>query len=260
MSVGQIEERDDRPAYVRFERRAVEDKAASLVAGRSVSKDMDFALITPPYSKDLHEAKVDTWLENVKLNVKSGKVPKAHFESWQRAYQAFRDGEEAPLDGTPIREWSAISPAQIKNLIALHILTIEDLADVNDQGLSRIGMGAQELKKKAVNWLSAATDHGPLTLKVTQLEIDNARLMSSNEDLIAKNTALMAQLSALSQPIHAVEVERKVEGIALSDIIDTEQTAPVTVSPSLSEQYEAKFGKKPHHLMKDATIEKKLLE
>ena len=261
MSVGELVDREERPAYVRFERRAVEDKRASLEAGRSVSKDVDYALITPPYSKDLVEIKVETWLENTRRNVKNGRTPKKWFEQWQRAYQDFQNGQETPLDGTPIKEWSAISPAQIKNLLAINILTVEDLAGVNDEGIRRIGMGGLELKRKAENWLKAATDHGPLTMKVTQLETENAQLKATNEGLMEKNRLLMNQLEASRQPIHAVEDTISTE-ITMEDIAP--EPEPVKLEPvqeeSLTEQYIAKFGKKPHHKMKEETIRQKLLE
>ena len=84
-------------------------------------------------------------------------------------YERWKNGQEMPLNGTPIKTWSAISPAQIKNLIAIGILTVEDLANVNGEGLTRIGMGGQNLKKMATNWLETAADHGPVTLRVTVL-------------------------------------------------------------------------------------------
>ena len=55
MSVGELISREERPAYVRFERRPMEDKAASIREGRYVAKDVDFALVTPPYSNDCVE-------------------------------------------------------------------------------------------------------------------------------------------------------------------------------------------------------------
>lgn len=269
MLAAELEAKEDRPAFVRFETRAVESRAKSLEAGRSISVNVDYALVTPPYSKDLVVIKVDQWLENTRRNVKNGRIPATWLDHWEKQYDAFKKGQEAPLNGTSIKEWSAISPAQIKNLIALNILTIEDLAAINDEGLRRIGMGAQELKRKAMNWLSAAEDHGPLVLKVTQLETENAQLKSSNENLIGKNKALMAKLEASGQPVHAEVSRAPVETISASDILDDE---PVLTSvnmdsgqdivdeKSLTEQYKDKFGKKPHWKMKEETIREKLLE
>ena len=130
MSVGDLMERDgDRPAYVQFERRAVDDKEATLKAGHYVSVDVDYALITPPYSKDQVIKKVEKWLNQVKINVKKGRVPLRHLEIWTKAYESWQNGQEIPVDGTSVREWSILSPSQCKNLISAGCLTIEDLAN-----------------------------------------------------------------------------------------------------------------------------------
>lgn len=260
MSALELESREERPAYVRFETRPKENKAKSLEAGRSICVDVDYALITPPYSKDLVVMKVDQWLENTKKNVRDGRTPKEWFDYWSKAYDAFKRGKEAPLNGTPIKDWSSITPAQIKNLININILTVEDLAAVNDEGLRRIGMGAQEMKRKAINWLQAATDHGPLTIKVTQLETENAHLKATTEDLIEKVKILQSQLENSKQPIYAEVSRAPVEAISASDILED---APVESAPlelTLVEQYTEKFGKKPHRLMKEETIREKLRE
>jgi len=262
MSVGDLAERDERPAYVRFERRAVENKALSLEKGCSVSVDEDFVLITPPYSKDLVEMKVGTWMDNTRRNVKNGRTPKAWLDHWMKAYDAFKNGQEAPVHGMAIKEWSAISPAQIKNLIAINILTVQDLAAVNDQGLARIGMGGQELKRKAINWLKSTEDHGGVTLKVTQLEIENNRLRTNVDALESKIKVLVGQVEALKTPMQSVPTQQA--GIEASDIMPEAEiiASPEKIDPelSLSEQYEVKFGKKPHHKMLDDTIRKKLEE
>ena len=147
MSVGDILARDeDRPAYVRFERRAVDDKAATLAAGHYVSRDEDWALITPPYSRDVVEKRVDSWFSQVEVNVKTGRVPNRHLDIWKQAYESWKNGQEISVDGTSVKDWNALSPAQCKNLISAGCRTIEDLAQCNDEGLKRIGMGAVDLK------------------------------------------------------------------------------------------------------------------
>ena len=58
---GEVNGRKERPSFVRFERRVVEDAKASAEAGRFVGKDVDYALITAPYSKDIFHTKCDSW-------------------------------------------------------------------------------------------------------------------------------------------------------------------------------------------------------
>lgn len=245
MSVGDILERDEeRPAYVRFERRAIPDKEASLKAGHHVSRDEDYALITPPYSKDVVEKKASSWLEQVEVNVRSGRIPHKHAELWKESYRRWQDGQEPPVDGTSVKEWNALSPAQCQNLISAGCRTIEDLAQCNDEALRRIGMGAHDLKNRAKAWLQAAKDHGPLTTQVTQLQNENEQLKGSIESLQEQIKLMQVQLGAKG--------EAPTEPIRGENIVYEEK--------SLAEQYEAKFGKKPHHMMKDETIRQKLEE
>lgn len=255
MSVGEILERDEnRPAYVRFERRAVDDKAATLAAGHYVSKDEDYALITPPYSKDCVEKKVSSWFPQVEVNVKNGRVPQSHLDFWKRAYQAWKDGQEEPINGTSVKDWNALSPAQCKNLISAGCRTIEDLAQANDEALKRIGMGAIELRQKAKAWLQAAKDHGPITMEIVSLQKENDQLKGSIESMQEQIRLLTMQLGSRGNVDH-IDVVEQTEEISVSDIIPEEP-----VQQSLEDQYIAKFGKKPHHLMKPENILKKLQE
>lgn len=221
MSVEQLLERKDRPAYVRFERLAIEDKPASLAAGHYVAKDVDYALVTPPYSKDVFKQKVDAWLENLEREVQSERVPQEWVDLYKQSYQAWKNGQELPLHGTPIKGWGVISPAHQETLIRLNILTVEDLALVNDEGQKRIGMGSVDLRNKAKAWLDQLNDKGPLTLKMAALENENALQKSSIDILVANVAALTAQVSSLTGKPVLVETAREesVE-ISASDILD----------------------------------------
>lgn len=194
MSVGELISREERPAYVRFERRPMEDKAASIREGRYVAKDVDFALVTPPYSKDCVEYKVEQWLINMDRNVRDGRIPERWAEQWKASYNSWKNGQEMPLSGTPIKGWGVLSPAQQQTLIAMNCLTVEDLAGINDEGLRRIGMGAIELRDKAKNWLASMKDHGAVTVQLAAMEQENRNLAATVE-------ALKAQVEALKNMI-----------------------------------------------------------
>ena len=259
MSVGDILERDeDRPAYVRFERRAIKDNEASLKAGHYVSKDEDYALITPPYSKDCVVKKADKWFENVEKQVINGRIPIAHQELWKKTYTRWQDGQEPPVDGTSVKDWNAISPAQCQNLINVGCRTIEDLSQANDEAMRRLGMGAIDLKNKAKAWLQ---DDNPLAEEVTQLK-------NQNRQLEGTITSLQEQIKRFEIRLDAQDGEVSHETPELHDPFNTAYIANKLAEPqteevsqkSPAELYKEKFGKKPHHLMKEATILKKLQE
>jgi hypothetical protein len=249
-TVGSVNDREDRPAYIRFEIVPIEDKAASLATGHYVAKDIEYALITPPYSKDVFKIKVPQWKLNMQQDVSNGRLPEQWMHGYLKAYEMWKKGQEMPLNGTAIKGWGVISPAQQETLIRMSILTVEDLAAVNDEGLRRIGMGAGDLKNKAKGWLSQLQDKGPLTQEIASVRNENAILKGAVASLEIQVKALM-ESSQNAQP-YAAKVEA---GITAGDILEDDAPA---INANLHAQYENKFGKPPHHRMKEETIREAL--
>lgn len=216
MPVGMLEEREDRPALVRFYLVTMEDKAATLKAGHYVAKDVEFVDVLQPFSKDKVTKKVASWIVEIADKARNGRIP----EQWQEGYKEklakWRAGQEAPLDGTPIRGWPVISPALQETLIHLNILTVESLAIINDDGQRMIGMGALDLKNKANAWLSQRSDKGPLTIEVAALKGENNTLKTTVETLSAQVEGLSRRLNQMQPPLVAVPSQPT---IGLNDIL-----------------------------------------
>lgn len=216
MSVDGIIDREERPAYVQFERRAVEDKAASIRDGVYRAKDVDFALITPPYSRDCVEQKVDQWLINLEHNVRNKRVPEQWANQWKESYRLWKEGQEIPINGTPIKGWGVISPAQQATIIGINCRTVEDLAAINDEGVRRLGMGAIELRDKARNWLASMKDHGSVSVKMAALEQENRSLKSSIETMAKQIDTLRSMIS--DTPEYVENTNNK--EISASDVLE----------------------------------------
>lgn len=222
--VGDLSDRKDRPAYVRFERRAIEDRSVQSIGGRWPKKDVDYALVTPPYSRDVFEQVATDWLAQMAVEVRNGRLPEQWHERYVQTYEKWKVGQEMPLNGEPIKGWGVISPAQQSNLIALNILTVEDLACVNDEGVRRIGMGAGELRDKAKAWVSQLKDKGPLTQENASLKAENIALKASNEQLEARVKELAERLEILQRGglERGTHFERPAaDEIKASDLIET---------------------------------------
>jgi len=206
--------------YVRFERMAVEDPQASLAAGLYVARDVDYAKITPPYSKDIFTTKVTSWKEQMKVDAANGRIPSEWVAKYHAAYEAWLTGQELPLEGTPIRGWGVCSPAQQETLIKMHVLTVEQLADMTHEGLVRVGMGANDLKNKANAWLKQLKKAGPATIEIAALKKENDALnysVSSLEKRIEELTQLVKNLDQHTQP-QALSGA----GISIDDLMDGE--------------------------------------
>ena len=157
---------------------------------------MDYALITPPYSKDVFKIKVEQWKLNMKQDAQNGRIPQEWMDQYLDNYKRWKAGQELPLNGTPIKGWGVLSPVQQETLIRLNILTVEDLGGVNDEGISRIGMGGHDLKNKAIAWLAQLQDKGPLTQEIASIKSENTLLRANVDTLTAQVQQLMAQLRA----------------------------------------------------------------
>lgn len=220
------QDRKERPAYVKFERVPVEDKAASVAAGRYVAKDVDMAFITPPYSRDIFKMKVTDWLTNMRQDVANGRMPEEWAQNYRKAYEAWRSGQELPLDGTPIKGWGVISPAVQEELLRLNIRTVEDLARVTDEGQRAIGMGAIDLKNKAAAWLAQMDDKGSVTLKMAALEQQNAQLKGNVETLERQVKELLAVVKTQGAVDQGAYGAPEPAGISASDLLDETPEPP----------------------------------
>lgn len=192
-----MEQMKERPSYVIFETRPVEDRTASLEAGHYVAKDQVFAVITPAGSKDRTDREAESWLKSLAQLVEEGRFPQEWLDSYHAKYEAYKRGQEIPENGYSIRNWPLLSPGQLDTLIKLHVLTVEDLATANEQTLNRIGMGSRALKEKAIAFLAAPTAGGKLAEQQAALTVANQQLQETVNAQQVKMTELSAALAAL---------------------------------------------------------------
>jgi len=240
------------PPRVNFERVAVENPTASREQGIAVCVDVDFVILSQPGGGGNNvKWKVTVARNWYKQEIQNGRMPMDWLDNFEKMYAMWKAGQELPVNGTPIRGWMLITPAQQKNLIAHNILTIEELANLNGEGVHRVGMGALELKNKAAMALQAAKDTGPLVLKNAAMEAELTLMKANYADMERKLAELMAEVRRDKPDAPAYEIPTI--GISAADILEDDDA-------ELADKYEKKFGEKPHHRMKRETIEKALRE
>ena len=190
---------EDRPPYVAFEVRAFEDRDASIASGMYKTKDVDLAIITPQGSKDRTERVVSDWFDNLEQQVRQSRFKADWLRQYRGAYAAWKEGRELPLNGTPILTWPVLSPSQSKTCLDAQIRTVEDLAQANEESISRLGMGGRELKSKAVSWVTAAAGPGKVTEEIAALRANLSDATTRNESLEKQVKDLAAQVAKLSK-------------------------------------------------------------
>ena len=174
-----------RPPHVIFERRAEEDRQASIEAGRYISRDVDYAIVTPSGSKDRVERVVSDWFSMLAGEVRAERWPQAWLDQLKSGYEAWTRGQTPPESGTPLSTWPALSPAQVKNWAQIGLRTIEELAEANEEALTAYGMGARDMKSRAKLFLENAGDSAALVAK-----------LRASEELIASMQVRMESLEA----------------------------------------------------------------
>ncbi len=178
--------------YVEFELRPVEDRDATLKEGHPVFKDIEIAVITMPgghlvVDKVVDEAMLYEWKNGV-----PGRKPPSPFAL--QAYEAFKEGREAPVNGADLRNWPGVTPAQLKMCQGVNVRTIEDLATANADTIRKLGMGSVALKDKAAAYLASA-DTNKTSEEVSALKVEMEAMKDAIEKKDAQIEALMEKLT-----------------------------------------------------------------
>ncbi len=207
----QIAEMKARPPHLKFENQAVEDRNGSIEAGHPVFTNVAHVVITPIGSRDSVTKPVSEWLEQTRQQVREERLPAAWAEMFERAYDHWKRGEDIPVDGTPLSQWPAITPAELAACKAVHVLTVEDLAQANDETTRRMGMGGLELKKRALRYLDAAHGAGKLVAENAALKAELTDVKARSAELEARLVRLEALIPDAKSPVVIAKVKPGIE-------------------------------------------------
>lgn len=166
----------------RFHSKSVQMDFKSRQAGRPIFEDQEFVTIVIP------------GLRTVMLDER---VNDEHRARWPEQYKAFIEGREAPVDGTPLREWpvALMTASRADELAYFHIRTVEQLAALGDDKVQNLGMGGRELRERAKLWLDVSKN-GAAPLERMQAKLET--LAADVERLTASLTASNAEVQRLT--------------------------------------------------------------
>jgi hypothetical protein len=97
-------------------------------------------------------------------------VSDEHRNRWPDHYAAFKRGELRASTGTPLEHWPPMTTARVAEMKALNIFSVEDLANLSDAAVLRLGMGGRELRAQAQAYISSAKDNAAMTALVAEVE------------------------------------------------------------------------------------------
>jgi hypothetical protein len=146
--------------FATFYDEAVHDKTASKEQGCPVFNDVLYIRIQVPNSVDC--------------------VPRPATDKDKTKYplswQAYQTGKEPPEQGLPIAEWPQLTASELKVCQANNIKTVEQLAEVADGNIHRLGLGGQGLKNRAKKFIEGLGEKDMMRSRIKELESKIAKL------------------------------------------------------------------------------------
>ena len=142
-------------------------------AGRPVYEERDYVGITNPGSRD----------EVVRFA--KDKAKEDEYVAW--AYKKWKATQEQVVDGTPVETVPFLNKAQVAELKAINVHTLEALAELPDTAKQRM-MGAGDLQKKAQAYMQAAKDSAVVTRLQSELNQRDRTIeqMKAQMDIMSK--------------------------------------------------------------------------
>lgn len=206
-----MDKMQERPPFVRFEMRPVEDRAKSIKTGVACYKDVAFALITPSGSKDITEVVADEWFVMLEREAKGGRWPVTWLVHFREAYKAWKSNEELPVNGTPLSHWPGLTKPHRDLLKQLHFTSVEDVASMNEEGITRLGMGGRALKQRAEIFLQSRNGSAAVAERLAASQVENANLKAQLERQGAQLADLTKMVERLVPAPAAAPAEPKAE-------------------------------------------------
>ena len=182
--------------HIRFETRTEEDRNQSIEAGRIIYKDVDWIIVTPHGARDSNEDRAVEWIAKKSESVRQGVFDPEMLKQIRKAYEAFKEGKELPVEGTPLAMLPHLfTPAEMANCKALNLFSLEALAQANEETIARLGMGGREMKNRALEAVKHSGDGSGSALKISALQQENSDLKDRMKDLENVIRDLQAQMA-----------------------------------------------------------------
>jgi hypothetical protein len=178
----------DDQLFVVFYMGTMDNEARTVAEGRRIVDDVECVRIMIPGDKN---------------NIIDRPVTTDDRRRWPKQYQMFKDGakEDEQISGTRLRDWPYCSRGQVEEMTYLGIKTVEQLAVLRDDVISR-SMGFRTLRDNAVAWLANAKDSAMAAQQAKTMS-DQAARITGLEDVIKDQAgrieALVARLDKTGQ-------------------------------------------------------------
>jgi len=166
----------DSKLFVVFFRGTQLNEAKSQEAGRPIHDDVDMIKIVVPGQRDTVVAIADH----------------SYQQRFPKQWAQFKANAEQTASGTPLSEVTWLTPAQIADLKAMNVHSVEQLASMPDANAHAF-MGFHGLKQRAAAYIEAAAGAAPLLKMQAALDERDAQIAAMQAQL---DKIMAAQTSA----------------------------------------------------------------
>ncbi|MES0385715.1 MAG: hypothetical protein ABUJ98_14170 [Hyphomicrobium sp.] len=126
-----------------FYRRPVQNKLRSEAEGRPCFDSREYVMILIPGDQ---KSKIDR------------RVKDEDKQRFSEAWTKFQNNEKGVVIGTPLTEWNYLSSTRTAELKALGLSTVEEIADMADAYLGKLGPDGRKLQGRAKQFLDSSGD------------------------------------------------------------------------------------------------------
>ena len=181
-------EREPDTAFPEFWIEAEPLPAESEKAGREICRDVEMVYIYTPGDR---------------TSVPCHKVTDEHRQRWPAQYAAFKKLRTVAHEGTALEDWPRMTPSRIRELKAVNLFTVENVAGMNDAIIQRLGMGGRELwwrRRRLSQAQRTAPTRRRLAVENERMKLDMARQQQQIADLARMMEAMQRERDAAKQP------------------------------------------------------------
>jgi len=159
---------------VRFYIEAFRDEAKSAAAGRPVFVDTECIEIMIPGDRDEIRRRPVRW---------------GDADLWPKQYAAFKNGNEAKEEGTPLDALPFLTKAQVEEFKVFGLRTAENVANMNDNLKAKF-QGMHGVVARVRDFLAAAAKNAPIDKMRSELEQRDAQIAAMEKMLKEQGSAL----------------------------------------------------------------------
>lgn len=113
-------------------------------------------------------------------------------------YQAFQNREKYEEEGVLIKNWNYASESEVQMLLAHKVVTVEQVAALDDVAVKRMGNGGRALRNAARKYAEQSQDVDVLKDKIKELEAIIKELQEVKNDTPNRNTKRSKRNRAIS--------------------------------------------------------------